>query len=81
MSDLLYIVRQIKKSNADYLMFILHSSEMMPGGSPTFDTEEKIEKLYEDLEILFEEISKDFEGISVADYGKLMEKRKLRKFR
>lgn len=70
LDDLLYIVHQAKKSNADYLMFILHSSEMMPGGSPIFDTPEKIEKLYDDLEMLFGEISKDFEGISLADYGK-----------
>lgn len=80
LSDLLYIVHQAKKRNADYLMFMLHSSEMMPGGSPTFDTSEKIEKLYENLEILFAEIRKDFEGISVADYGKLVAKKKLRTF-
>ena len=27
-------------------MFILHSSELMPGGSPTFKTEKDIENLY-----------------------------------
>ena len=60
-------------------MFMLHSSEMMPGGSPTFDTPERIEKLYENLEILFQEISKDFEGISVADYGRMLEEKRLRR--
>lgn len=80
LDDLLYIVHQAKKSNADYLMFMLHSSEMMPGGSPTFDTPEKIEKLYENLEVLFNEISKDFEGISVADYGRMIERKKLQAF-
>ena len=80
LSDLLYIVRQAKISNADYLMFILHSSEMMPGGSPTFDTPEKIEKLYENLEVLFREISKAFEGVSVADYGRMIEGKRLQAF-
>ena len=79
--DLLYIVQQAKRRNADYLMFILHSSEMMPGGSPTFNTPERIEKLYEDLEVLFSEISKDFEGISVADYGRIVERKRLKVFK
>lgn len=77
LSDMLYIVHQVKKSNADYLMFMLHSSEMMPGGSPTFDTPEKIEKLYENLDILFNEIGKDFEGVSLANYGKMIKNTKL----
>lgn len=80
LTDLLYIVEQARKHKADYLMFMLHSSEMMPGGSPTFDTPEKIEKLYENLDILFREISRDFEGISMADYGKQMEEKRLNTF-
>ena len=43
--------------NDGHLMFMLHSSELMPGGSPTFKTREDIEKLYKDLEFLFKEIS------------------------
>ena len=33
--------------NDGHLMFMLHSSELMPGGSPTFKTREDIEKLYQ----------------------------------
>lgn len=77
LTDLLYIVDQARKHHVDYLMFILHSSEMMPGGNPVFNTPERIEMLYENLEILFREISRDFEGISVADYGRMMEQKNL----
>ena len=80
LSDLQYVVHQTQKINSDYLMFMLHSSEMMPGGSPAFATAEKIEKLYENLEILFEEISKDFQGISLAKYGETLRKKKLQRF-
>lgn len=80
LSDLLYLVDRAKKCNAPYLMFMLHSSEMMPGGSPTFDTPEKIEKLYRDLEVLFSKISQDFEGISVADYGRMLNSKRLKTF-
>ena len=72
--DLQYVVNRAKNSHDDYLMFMLHSSEMMPGGSPVFDTEEKIEKLYDNLEIIFRDISGKFEGISLADYGRTSKK-------
>ena len=36
-----------------YLMFMLHSSEMMPGGSPSFKDEDSINKLYEVIEAVF----------------------------
>jgi hypothetical protein len=36
-----------------HLLFMLHSSELMPGGSPTFRDEKSIARLYEDLEQLF----------------------------
>ena len=69
LDDLIYLVKQIKNSpKDDYLMFMLHSSEFMPGGSPTFDTEEKIDKLYKDLEVLFKVIGDDFEGMTIGDY-------------
>ena len=80
LSDLLYIVQRARNKNVDYLMFMLHSSEMMPGGSPIFDTPEKIETLYNNLEILFDEISKSFEGISVADYGRIISQKHLKTY-
>ena len=69
LKDMLYLAEQVIKSpKDDYLMFMLHSSEFMPGGSPTFDTNEKIEKLYNDLEVLFSTISKNFKGMSIGEY-------------
>jgi hypothetical protein len=42
---------------APALEFMLHSSEFMPGGSPTFETEEQIEVLYGHLEGLFKHVA------------------------
>lgn len=42
------------KDNAEYIMFMLHSSEFMPGGSPQFETESQIEKLYDNITKTFE---------------------------
>jgi len=71
LQDMLTLIEHIKASNSEYLMFMLHSSELMPNGSPTFKTEESIECLYSDLQILFEIIAKNFMGITLKDYAGL----------
>jgi hypothetical protein len=50
--------------------FVLHSSELMPGGSPTFETEEDIERLYEDLEWLFAQAAGSFRAATLAEFYK-----------
>ena len=52
----------------DYVEFMLHSSELMPGGSPRFGSERKIERLYDDLERLFERASQSFAGTTLTEY-------------
>ena len=69
LQDLLYLTDKISREpKTDYLMFMLHSSEFMPGGSPTFTTDESIEHLYENLEMLFKHISKNFSGCNFKEY-------------
>lgn len=69
LKEMLYLVDKISLNRKDgYIMFMLHSSELMPGGSPRFDTEEKIEQLYDDLKKLFEYISVRYDGITIGDY-------------
>jgi hypothetical protein len=66
--DMLALIDKIKTSDVSYLMFMLHSSELMPGGSPAFKTLNSIENLYNDLEIIFNKIAGDFKGITLKDY-------------
>jgi hypothetical protein len=68
LADMLMLIDVIQKSESNYLMFMLHSSELMPGGSPSFRTKDGIEQLYHDLSILFEVISKNFTGITLKNY-------------
>lgn len=51
--EMLKIVRTAAADNRAHLEFIIHSSELMPGGSPAFGTEDSIRILYEHLEELF----------------------------
>lgn len=72
LDDLIYLVNKVSNNRKDdYIMFMLHSSELMPKGSPRFDSVDAIEKLYEDLEVLFKVISAKFEGITIGDYTKI----------
>lgn len=52
----------------DYLEFMLHSSEFMPSGSPTFKTQQDIEGLYWDLERLFDWLRQRTVGMTLAKY-------------
>jgi hypothetical protein len=52
----------------DYIEFAMHSSELMPGGSPSFPTRIAIEQLYGRLETLFSRASKNFVGLTLAEY-------------
>lgn len=54
--------------DAPYLEFMLHSSELMPAGSPTFPDTESVEKLYGDLSDLFETASALFRPATLAEF-------------
>jgi hypothetical protein len=47
---------------------MLHSSEFMPGGSPTFKSTASIEALYRDLEQLFSLIQLHFHGATLSEF-------------
>lgn len=68
LDDMLYLVNKMEKKSK-YIMFMIHSSELMPGGSPTFKTKDDIEKLYKDLDVLFENISKKYVGKTMIEFA------------
>jgi hypothetical protein len=65
---LLHILTSTRQEQRPYIEFMLHSSELMPGGSPTFPSPKSIEALYDDLEALFAAARDVFEGQTVRDY-------------
>lgn len=69
LETMLWIIDKYNKSNCNYLEFMIHSSELMPGGSPTFMTDSSIEKAYRDMEIIFEKIRKNYIGITLGKYA------------
>lgn len=68
LSQLLAVQRYVAGSGASYAEFTLHSSEFMPGGSPRFQDERSIERLYEHMEALFEAAGRLFVGATLREF-------------
>jgi hypothetical protein len=66
--SMLAILRRARKERWPCVQFMLHSSELMPGGSPTFRTEDSIERLYEDLASVFTEAARHFRGATLSEF-------------
>jgi hypothetical protein len=59
LKDILRMLEKEIASESDYVEFMLHSSELMPGCSPNFPKELDIENLYDDLDKIFSMLSKE----------------------
>jgi hypothetical protein len=61
-------VQKAVARSAPYVEFMQHSSEFMPGGSPYFPDADSVEKLFDDLEALFELVGQYFTGYTLGAY-------------
>jgi hypothetical protein len=62
------LLRAALVNGRDFAEFMIHSSELMPGGSPRFPTARSIENLYDTLEALFSFARQDFAGLTLSEY-------------
>ncbi|MBF0290428.1 MAG: deacetylase [SAR324 cluster bacterium] len=62
------LIQQSLRQKKKYVQFMLHSSELMPGGSPTFPQNDDIEKLYDDLETMFGVLQERFIGMTLNEF-------------
>jgi len=63
------IVEQAVRARKPYVEFMVHSSELMPEGSPLFRTAAEIDTLYGDLEVLFQTAARLCVGATLQEYG------------
>ena len=68
LANMLSLVDWSVRTRRPCLEFMIHSSELMPGGSPYFVTGPSIERLYDDLEALFNRISACFCGNTLSEF-------------
>lgn len=65
-------VVDVYSQKSDYVEFMIHSSELMPGGSPYFMSEQEVEDEYFKIEGIFKYAEeKGFEGITLDQYYKM----------
>ncbi|MBF0096443.1 MAG: deacetylase [Magnetococcales bacterium] len=81
LSSMQRIVEEILAQKEPYAELMLHSSELMPGGSPTLRTAQQIEGLYRDLEQLFAFVSDHFVGQTLAGFYQQVQPRATEKRR
>ncbi|MGD9509412.1 MAG: deacetylase [Geminicoccaceae bacterium] len=64
-----WLLDQVLGQGRGYAQLILHSSELMPGGSPYFPHASDVETLYRDLECLFSYARDRFIGATVGEFA------------
>ena len=70
---LIDLTGHVEKEPCEYLEFMLHSSELMPGGSPYFKDDTAVEQLYTVLDAYFEYLTeKGYRGIALTEYADLI---------
>jgi hypothetical protein len=69
LSDMIKLVDWSLSKNLPVLEFMLHSSELMPGGSPNFREKDDIDRLYGDLDLFFSHVSgRRIRGATLKEY-------------
>lgn len=66
--QLLSVVDRVLADGSPHAEFMLHSSELMPGGSPTFPDNRSIETLYGELEALFQSVQRRFRAATLSQF-------------
>lgn len=67
-TSMLHAARSVRERGRTHLEFMLHSSELMPGGSANFRSAADIDRLYGRIEALFEELSGSCRGMTLAQF-------------
>jgi hypothetical protein len=64
------LISIVEKENAGYAELMIHSSELMPGGSPYCRTEEDVENMYMKMDMLFKSVADRYSGATLSEYYK-----------
>ncbi|HEV2227927.1 MAG TPA: hypothetical protein VGR86_03150 [Steroidobacteraceae bacterium] len=76
LAGMLRAARRARATGAACVELMVHSSELMPGGSPRFRTAAAIEELYASLEALFENLSAWCTGRTLAEFHSCLAREK-----
>lgn len=66
--EMKFVIQKVMHEDSDYLMFMIHSSELMPGGNPYCKTDTEVKELLNKLDKVFSYVSSFGTGILLKDY-------------
>jgi len=67
--DLTDVAKRKMRQDSDYIMFMIHSSELMPGGNPQFKNTRAINKCYASIEGVFQWLhQKGCMGVTCSEF-------------
>lgn len=66
--QLLDLARSARTQGRQHVEFMIHSSELMPGGSPYFRSRRSVEGLYADLEALFACVASGYDPMTLTEF-------------
>lgn len=81
--NLFYLKQYVEKEHVcEYVEFMIHSSELLPGGNPYFKTDEDVTVLMNLLRKVFKEFyDTGYSGITLKEYYDLFYKRKMKGYK
>jgi len=68
-TEMYSLLEYVKSEDSNYLEFMMHSSEFVPGGSPYYSTDGDIQALFYQLDMLFEMIASEYSGCTLANFA------------
>ena len=66
--EMIQLINTVERAGVNHLELMIHSSELMPGGSPYTRDREDVEKLYDRAKRVFDIIASKTAGITLKDY-------------
>ena len=66
--DMERVLERCIQDNRVHAQFMLHSSELMPGGSPLFESQKQVARLYEHLRLLFAQVRHRFHPATLSEF-------------
>ncbi|MDF1586064.1 polysaccharide deacetylase family protein [Marinimicrococcus flavescens] len=70
LASLMALLDETAQSGLPHAQFIIHSSELMPGGSPYFPGPDDVEQLFDDLDALFAHARSRYRGMTVGGFAR-----------
>jgi hypothetical protein len=77
MKEISHLIKSCAHAGDDYLMFMLHSSEFMPGANPVYVSANDIDRLFADLKTILESLRRlNVKAATCSEYYRIFEDRR-----